>query len=302
MKQRDDRGVPDVVRQPLAVRPTSRRPLEAELIRFPRIVGLLARAVWSLCMPTRRYGLEASPSDAVHSTRLLCRSYVGRVMLPRSVRVLIAEDERRLADAIARGLRREGMAVDLAPDGSDALIKARVVRYDVLVLDRDLPGVHGDDVCRRVRDEQPDTGILMLTAASALEDLVQGLSLGADDYLPKPFRFAELVARIHALARRATPSRPPVLRHDDLELDPARRTLTRAGRPIELARKEFAVLETLMSADGATVSAEELLERVWDEHTDPFTNVVRMTIMTLRRKLGAPPVVETVIGVGYRLI
>ncbi|TMM08699.1 MAG: response regulator transcription factor [Actinobacteria bacterium] len=218
------------------------------------------------------------------------------------MRVLIAEDERRLADAIARGLRREGMAVDLAPDGSDALVKARVVRYDVLVLDRDLPGVHGDDVCRAVRDEQPETGILMLTAASALEDLVQGLSLGADDYLPKPFRFAELVARIHALARRATPSRPPVLSHGDLELDPARRTLTRAGQPIELARKEFAVLETLMGADGATVSAEELLERVWDEHTDPFTNVVRMTIMTLRRKLGDPPVVETVIGVGYRLM
>jgi len=218
------------------------------------------------------------------------------------MRVLIAEDERRLADAIARGLRREGMAVDLAPDGSDALVKARVVRYDVLVLDRDLPGVHGDDVCRAVRDEQPETGILMLTAASALEDLVQGLSLGADDYLPKPFRFAELVARIHALARRATPSRPPVLSHGDLELDPARRTLTRAGQPIELARKEFAVLETLMGADGATVSAEELLERVWDEHTDPFTNVVRMTIMTLRRKLGDPLVVETVIGVGYRLM
>jgi len=218
------------------------------------------------------------------------------------MRVLIAEDERRLADAIARGLRREGMAVDLAPDGSDALVKARVVRYDVLVLDRDLPGVHGDDVCRAVRDEQPETGILMLTAASALEDLVQGLSLGADDYLPKPFRFAELVARIHALARRATPSRPPVLSHGDLELDPARRTLARAGQPIELARKEFAVLETLMGADGATVSAEELLERVWDEHTDPFTNVVRMTIMTLRRKLGDPPVVETVIGVGYRLM
>ncbi len=218
------------------------------------------------------------------------------------MRVLIAEDERRLADAIARGLRREGMAVDLAPDGSDALVKARVIRYDVLVLDRDLPGVHGDDVCRMVRHEQPDTGILMLTAASALEDLVQGLSLGADDYLAKPFRFAELVARIHALARRATPSRPPVLRHGDLELDPARRTLTRAEEPIDLARKEFAVLETLMGADGATVSAEELLERVWDEHTDPFTNVVRMTIMTLRRKLGDPPVVETVIGVGYRLI
>jgi two-component system, OmpR family, response regulator VanR len=217
------------------------------------------------------------------------------------MRVLIAEDERRLAEAIARGLRREGMAVDLAPDGSDALVKARVVRYDVLVLDRDLPGVHGDEVCRMVRGERPETGILMLTAAGSLQDVVDGLSLGADDYLAKPFRFAELVARIHALARRAAPSRPPVLVHGDLELDPARRRLRRAGNEIELARKEFAVLQTLMSAEGATVSAEELLERVWDEHIDPFTNVVRMTIMTLRRKLGEPPLIETVIGVGYRM-
>ncbi len=217
------------------------------------------------------------------------------------MRVLIAEDERRLADAIARGLRREGMAVDLAPDGTDALVKARVVRYDVVILDRDLPGIHGDDVCRAVRGERPETGILMLTAAGALEDLVEGLSLGADDYLAKPFRFAELVARIRALARRSAPSRPPVLRHRDIELDPARRVATRAGGAVELARKEFAVLEALMSSDGATVSAEELLERVWDENTDPFTNVVRMTIMTLRRKLRDPPVVETVIGVGYRM-
>jgi DNA-binding response OmpR family regulator len=217
------------------------------------------------------------------------------------MRVLIAEDERRLADAIARGLRREGMAVDLAPDGSDALLKARVIRYDVLVLDRDLPGVHGDEVCRAVRGERPETGILMLTAAGAIEDLVEGLSLGADDYLAKPFRFAELVARIRALARRSVPRPPPVLCHSDIELDPAARRLTRSGRPIELARKEFAVLETLMAAQGATVSAEQLLERVWDEHTDPFTNVVRMTIMTLRRKLGEPQVVETVIGVGYRM-
>jgi DNA-binding response OmpR family regulator len=217
------------------------------------------------------------------------------------MRVLVAEDERRLADAIARGLRREGMAVDLAPDGSDALVKARIVRYDVVVLDRDLPGIHGDEVCRAVRGECPETGILMLTAAGALEDLVEGLSLGADDYLAKPFRFAELVARIHALARRAAPSRPPVLHHGDLELDPARREVKRSGSPIELARKEFAVLEALMGADGATVSAEQLLERVWDEHVDPFTNVVRMTIMTLRRKLGEPPVVDTVIGVGYRM-
>ena len=218
------------------------------------------------------------------------------------MRVLIAEDELRLADAIARGLRRQGMAVDLAPDGEQALLKARVVRYDVVVLDRDLPGVHGDDVCRTVRGERPEIGILMLTAAGNLEDVVEGLSLGADDYLAKPFRFAELVARIHALARRSTPSRPPLLRHGDLELDPARRSLTRAGAQIDLARKEFAVLEALMAAQGATVSAEELLERVWDEHIDPFTNVVRMTIMTLRRKLGEPAVVETVIGVGYRMV
>ncbi|HET9104293.1 MAG TPA: response regulator transcription factor [Solirubrobacteraceae bacterium] len=217
------------------------------------------------------------------------------------MRVLIAEDELRLADAIARGLRRQGIAVDIAPDGEQALSKARLVRYDVLVLDRDLPGIHGDDVCRTVRGERPETGILMLTAAGTLQDMVDGLTMGADDYLPKPFRFAELVARIQALARRTAPSRPPVLQRGDLELDPARRRLRRSEREIDLARKEFAVLEVLMAADGATVSAEELLERVWDEHIDPFTNVVRMTIMTLRRKLGDPPVVETVIGVGYRV-
>jgi len=228
------------------------------------------------------------------------RLYEKRVML-EGVRVLIAEDERRLADAIARGLRREGMAVDLAPDGNDALVKSRVVRYDVLVLDRDLPGVHGDEVCRAVRAERPDTGILMLTAAAGLDDLVEGLSLGADDYLPKPFRFAELVARIRALGRRSFPSRPPVLQHGEIELDPARRTVVRDGEEVVLARKEFGVLEALMEADGAAVSAEQLLERVWDEQIDPFTNVVRMTIMTLRRKLGDPPVIETVIGVGYRM-
>jgi DNA-binding response OmpR family regulator len=222
-------------------------------------------------------------------------------MLADTMRVLVVEDERRLAEAIARGLRREGMAVDLAGDGEEALHKSRVVRYDVLVLDRDLPGIHGDEVCRQVRRERPETGIIMVTAAGELDDLVSGLSLGADDYLPKPFRFAELVARIRALSRRAVPSRPPVLTHGDLELDPARRSVTRSGASIDLARKELAVLETLMSADGATVSAEELLERVWDEHTDPFTNVVRMTIMTLRRKLGEPQLVETVIGVGYRM-
>ncbi len=157
-----------------------------------------------------------------------------------------------------------------------------------LVLDRDLPGVHGDDVCRKVRAERPDTGILMLTAAASLEDLVEGLSMGADDYLPKPFRFAELVARVRALSRRSFPSRPPVLTHGEMELDPARRTVTRSGQEVSLARKEFGVLEALMEADGAAVSAEQLLERVWDEQIDPFTNVVRMTIMTLRRKLGEP--------------
>ena len=217
------------------------------------------------------------------------------------MRVLVVEDEQRLADAIARGLRREGMAVDIAGDGVDALGKSRVVRYDVVVLDRDVPEVHGDDVCRHVRAERPETSIIMLTAAGELEDLVEGLSIGADDYLPKPFRFAELVARIRALGRRTAPSRPPLLSHADLELDPGRRSVTRSGEPVELTRKEMAVLEALMTADGATVSSEALLERVWDEQTDPFTNVVRMTIMTLRRKLGDPPVVETVIGVGYRM-
>ncbi len=218
------------------------------------------------------------------------------------MRVLIAEDESRLAETIARGLRREGMAVDLAPDGQDALLKARVYRYDVVVLDRDLPEVHGDQVCRSLREERAETGILMLTAAGALADLVEGLSLGADDYLPKPFRFPELVARIRALGRRSLPSRPPVLTHADVELDPARRSVTRSGRPVELARKEFEVLEALMAAEGATLSSEDLLERVWDDQTDPFTNVVRMTIMTLRRKLGEPQLVETVIGVGYRMV
>ena len=200
-----------------------------------------------------------------------------------------------------QSLAERGMAVDLASDGSGALLKASVVQYDVVVLDRDVPEIHGDEVCRRVREERPDTGIIMVTAAAELDDVVGGLALGADDYLPKPFRFAELVARIRALSRRSAPSRPPVLSRGEIELDSGRRTVTRAGRPVDLARKELAVLEVLMTADGATVSAEQLLERVWDEATDPFTNVVRMTIMTLRRKLGDPPVVETVIGVGYRM-
>jgi two-component system response regulator VanR len=213
----------------------------------------------------------------------------------------VAEDERRVADAVARGLRREGMAVDVAYDGSSALDKARLYPYDVVVLDRDLPLLHGDEVCRTLRAEDPDRRVLMLTAASGVDDLVDGLSLGADDYMAKPFAFAELVARLQALARRANPARPPTLRAGDVELDPARHTVTRAGREIELTPKEFAVLEALMAADGAVISNDELVERVWDENADPFTNSVRMTVLRLRRKLGAPPVVETVKGAGYRI-
>jgi DNA-binding response OmpR family regulator len=217
------------------------------------------------------------------------------------MRILVAEDERRLAGAIARGLRREGMAVDVTHDGESALVKARVIPYDVVVLDRDLPELHGDEVCRRLSGDERETKVLMLTAADSLDDVVDGLTLGADDYLPKPFEWKELVARIRALARRAGRARPAILANGDLVLDPARRIVTRAGQELELTPKEFGVLEALMSADGAAVSAEELLERVWDEHADPFTNTVRMTIMTLRRKLGDPPVLQTVMGAGYRI-
>ena len=218
-----------------------------------------------------------------------------------AVRVLIAEDEPRIAGAVARGLRREGMAVDIAGDGAAALYKARVVPYDVIVLDRDLPELHGDEVCRTLAAEQPETKVLMLTAARSTDDLVAGLALGADDYLPKPFRFAELVARLRALARRAGAARPPVLTAADVLLDPARRTATRAGRPLDLSPKEFAVLEALLSAQGDVVGLDELVERAWDEQLDPLSNTVRMTVMTLRRKLGDPPLVETVRGSGYRV-
>ena len=217
------------------------------------------------------------------------------------MRILVAEDERRLAGAIARGLRREGMAVDITHDGASALIKARVVPYDVVVLDRDLPEMHGDEVCRRLSDSERETKVLMLTAADEPDDIVDGLTLGADDYLPKPFEWKELVARIRALARRAGRARPAVLRRGDLELDPAAHIVTRAGEEVDLTPKEFGVLETLMAADGAAVSVEDLLQRGWDEHADPFTNTVRMTVMTLRRKLGDPPVLETVMGAGYRI-
>jgi DNA-binding response OmpR family regulator len=217
------------------------------------------------------------------------------------VRVLVVEDEVVLAQAVARGLRREGMAVDLAFDGADALEKAVVNRYEVIVLDRDLPRVHGDAVCRRLAARGGASRILMLTAAGTIDDKVEGLNLGADDYLGKPFAFRELVARVRALGRRSGEPTPPVLARHDVVLDRARRHASRAGQPLQLTRKELGVLEVLLAADGAVISAEELLERVWDEHADPFTQTVRVTVMNLRRKLGKPPLIETVIGAGYRL-
>ena len=217
------------------------------------------------------------------------------------MRVLVVEDEPVLADSIARGLRDEGMAVDVALDGGQALSRAAVNAYDVIVLDRDLPVVHGDDVCRELLAAEIGARILMLTAARAVGDRVAGLTLGADDYLPKPFAFGELVARIRALARRPNVVTPPLLHVQDLVVDPTMRTATRAGQRLTLSRKEFAVLETLLAARGAVVSAETLLERVWDEHADPFTGTVRMTIMKLRRKLGEPPLIETLTGEGYRI-
>jgi DNA-binding response OmpR family regulator len=218
-----------------------------------------------------------------------------------SMRVLVVEDEISLADAIARGLRRQRMAVDVAYDGQNALGKARVVSYEVVLLDRDLPLVHGDEVCRAIVEEQPDTRILMLTAAGEPRRVVAGLDLGADDYVAKPFDFEVRVARVRALARRSRPPRPPVLRRSDIELDPAQLTAKRGGRPLELTRKEFGVLHELLAARGAVVTAEELLVRVWDENVDPFTNAVRVTVMNLRRKLGSPSVVHTVVGSGYRI-
>jgi DNA-binding response OmpR family regulator len=217
------------------------------------------------------------------------------------VRVLVVEDELILADAIAEWLRREAFAVDVVGDGDAALERLGVNDYDVLVLDRDIPVVHGDEVCRAVVESESDTRVLMLTAAAAVRDRVAGLALGADDYLSKPFAFAELSARVHALLRRARPATPPVLDRAGIRLDPARRQVTRDGRPIPLANKEFALLTELLRAGGAVVSTEQLLEKVWDEHIDPFTNVVRVTTMKLRRKLGEPQVVETVPGVGYRI-
>jgi DNA-binding response OmpR family regulator len=217
------------------------------------------------------------------------------------MRVLVVEDHRELAETVAAGLRREGVAVDVALDGLAALERASVNRYEVVVLDRNLPGMHGDDVCRSLVALEYPARVLMLTAATTIEDRVDGLTCGADDYLPKPFAFAELVARIRALSRRAQPALPPVLIHGDLKLDPGKRVALRAGLRLELSPKEFAVLELLLAAGGRVVSAEELLERAWDEAADPFTNTVKVTISRLRRKLGDPPLVETVPQAGYRI-
>jgi DNA-binding response OmpR family regulator len=216
------------------------------------------------------------------------------------VRVLLVEDHPKLATTVAAGLRREGMAVDVAFDGDDALVHVAVTSYDVIVLDRDLPSVHGDEVCRTLLADGCASRVLMLTAAGTVADRVGGLSLGADDYLAKPFAFAELVARVRALARRPTPALLPVLVHGDLSLDTARRVAVRAGRALALGPKELGVLEHLLAARGRVLTAEELLDAVWDEMTDPFTKTVKVTISRLRAKLGDPPVIETVSN-GYRI-
>ena len=216
------------------------------------------------------------------------------------MRVLIVEDQVTLADDIADGLRDQGMAADVAYDGASGLEKALLNRYDVVVVDRDLPKVHGDAVCAALVGASSEARILMLTAAGTVGDRVEGLNLGADDYLIKPFAFAELVARLRALARRS-PASPPVVIKRDLVFDRARRRVSRGGRPVSLTRKEMGILEVLLTADGSVVSAEELLERVWDENADPFTHTVTVTLARLRRKLGEPDLIETVVGSGYRL-
>jgi DNA-binding response OmpR family regulator len=217
------------------------------------------------------------------------------------VRVLVVEDERLLGETVADGLRRRSMAVDVCFDGEEAMERVTVHRYDVVILDRDLPKVHGDEVCRRIVALNAETRVLMLTAAAGIRDRVDGLDLGADDYLSKPFAFAELVARVGALGRRARPALPPVLERAGIRLDRPGHRAWRDGLLLSLTPKEFAVLEVLMRADGNVVSAEELLEKAWDENADPFTNAVRVAVMSLRRKLGDPPVIETVTGAGYRI-
>ena len=217
------------------------------------------------------------------------------------MRVLVVEDHAELAESVARVLRRDGIAADIAPDGEEALRRATVVDYDVVVLDRDLPRLQGDEVCRELVARGGGTKVLMLTASGTVAERVEGLSLGADDYLAKPFAYAELLARIRALARRAQPPLPPILEHGDLRLDPGRRVATRTGERLALSPKELAVLEHLLAAQGRVVSAEELLERVWDEEADPFTTTVKSTINRLRGKLGEPAMIETIPRAGYRI-
>jgi DNA-binding response OmpR family regulator len=217
------------------------------------------------------------------------------------MRVLVVEDSRSLADVVAEGLRDEGMAVDVAYDGLDAASKLGVNTYDVVVLDRDLPGLHGDTVCRMIIEHDAPAMVLMLTASGSPAERVSGLKLGADDYLAKPFHFPELVFRVRALARRQPTARPRIYHVAGIELDPLRHTTTREGRPLDLSAKEFAVLEALMRSHPAILSAEDLLEQVWDENTDPFTNTVSVTISRLRKKLGDPPTIETIPKIGYQI-
>ncbi|MGW5122308.1 response regulator transcription factor [Streptomyces noursei] len=217
------------------------------------------------------------------------------------MRVLVVEDEQYMARVLQLGLRRESIAVDVAHDGATALERVVVYDYDAVVLDRDLPGVHGDEVCRRIVAMGLDCRILMLTAAGRLGDKVAGLGLGADDYLAKPFDFPELVARLRALYRRSPMAHPPVLTFADLSFDTHRRRVTRAGAEVRLTPKELAVLELLMRADGGVLSPEYLLDKAWDAHTDPLTNAVRLVVHTLRKKLGEPRIVHTAISAGYYL-
>jgi DNA-binding response OmpR family regulator len=226
---------------------------------------------------------------------------VPRLEQEDTMRVLVAEDHERLAWSVATGLRRYGMTVDVALDGDDALARLGANRYDVIILDRDLPGTHGDDICRTLVAERSESRVLMLTAASSVKDRVEGLGLGADDYLPKPFDFSEMVARVQALGRRPGAAQTGRLGYADLSLDPAQHVATRAGRRLALRPKEFAVLECLLAAQGKPVPAEELLERVWDSATDPFTTTVKATINRLRAQLGDPPIIETVRDSGYRI-